>query len=125
MPNNKTEAKALLTDADVSAHLEALVELLEEKKAIDLASLDLRKRSTVADYFLVGGANSRPHGQALIGTVHQYAKEQELQVYSLEGQSDGTWILIDLGFLVVHIMQEEERRFYNLEELWSHAEASH
>ena len=65
MYNNKTKSKALLSDADVSAHLEALVELLEEKKAIDLASLDLRQRSTVADYFVVGGANSRPHGQAL------------------------------------------------------------
>jgi ribosome-associated protein len=124
MYNNPTESKPLLTDADVLVHLEALQEILEEKKAIDLRALALQERSSVADYFLVGGANSRPHSQALAGSVHQYAKEQDLQIYSLEGQSEGIWVLIDLGFIVVHIMQEDQRRFYNLEELWSHVKAT-
>ncbi|PIQ29044.1 ribosome silencing factor [bacterium (Candidatus Blackallbacteria) CG17_big_fil_post_rev_8_21_14_2_50_48_46] len=122
MSENQIQApQNLLTDSDVALHLKAIQELLEEKKALDLATLDLREKSSVADYFLVAGANSRTHCQALAGTVDQYAKEQNLHVYSNEGKSEGSWILIDLGFMVVHVMQESQRVFYNLEELWSHA----
>lgn len=122
MSENQMQAlPALMSDEDINRHLAALQEILDEKKALDMAVLDLRNRSTVVDYFVVAGANSRTHSQALAGAVYQYAKAHELHIYSLEGQSEGSWVLIDLGFLVVHVMQENQRQFYNLEELWSHA----
>lgn len=109
-----------LSDTEIAQHLVGLQEVLEEKKASDVAVLDLRHRSNIADYFVIAGANSRTHSQALASAVHQYAKTHQLQIYSLEGQPEAGWILIDFGFLVVHVMQAEQRQFYNLEELWSH-----
>lgn len=111
-----------LTDEDVSVHLQGIIEVLEDKKALDLVSLDLRDRSAMADYFVVCSGNSRPHTRALAEAAYGYVKDHELEVFSIEGKQEGTWVLLDIGFIVIHVMQASQREFYNLEQLWSHAQ---
>ncbi len=114
--------KVFLNDQDVSNHLQAIIEVLEDKKAIDVVSLDLRDKSAVADYFVVCSGNSRPHTRALAEAAYGYVKDHELEVYSIEGKQEGAWVLIDIGIIVIHVMQASQREFYNLEQLWSHAQ---
>lgn len=112
----------LFSDEDVEKHLEALKQVLDDKKGIDIAALDLRNKSTMADFFLVCSGNSKTHTRALAEAAYTYVKEHDLHVYSMEGKSEGAWVLLDIGFIVVHVMQESMREFYNLEQLWSHAQ---
>lgn len=112
----------LLSDQDIEQHLHAIQELLDDKKALDLVTIDLRDRSAMADYFIVCSGNSKTHTRALAEAAHQYVKDAGLHIYSLEGKHEGSWVLLDVGFLVVHVMQESLREFYNLEQLWSHAQ---
>lgn len=125
VPSIHGEALVPVTDAEVNIHLEAIKTVLEDKKAIDLAVLDLREKSAMADYFVVCSGNSRPHTRALSEAVYGYIKDTDLPVYSFEGRQEGTWILLDLGFIVVHVMQESERAFYNLEQLWTYGPEWH
>ncbi|PKL75919.1 MAG: ribosome silencing factor [Candidatus Melainabacteria bacterium HGW-Melainabacteria-1] len=125
---NPTQAEAavphgpLLSDAQIEQHVQAIQQLLDDKKALDLVLLDLRDKSTMADFFIVCSGNSKPHTRALAETAHHYVKDEGLQIYSLEGKHEGSWVLLDVGFLVVHVMQQDLREFYNLEQLWSHAQ---
>lgn len=107
----------LHTEQTIQNHLQALLTLLDDKKAIELITLDIRDKSSVADYFVVCSGTSSPHTRALSNEIQAYAKEQALE-YSVEGTREGKWVLFDLGFIVVHIMHESLREFYNLEQLW-------
>jgi len=111
----------LITDEQVAAHVAGLKEVLEDKKGLEISILDLQDKSTMADYFIVCSGNSKTHTRALAEAAYGYVKEHELHVYSLEGKHEGSWVLLDVGFIVVHVMQEDLRGFYNLEQLWSHA----
>lgn len=112
----------LLSDAEIERHVAAIEQVLDDKKGIDLVKLDLRDRSTMADYFIVCSGNSKTHTRALAEAAHGYVKDEGLHIYSLEGKHEGSWVLLDVGFLVVHVMQQSLREFYNLEQLWSHAQ---
>ncbi len=125
VPSIHGEPLVPVTDAEVNEHLDAIKAALEDKKAIDMVALDLRDKSTMADYFVLCSGNSRPHTRALSEAVYSYVKDTDLQVYSFEGRQEGTWVLLDLGFIVVHVMQESERAFYDLEQLWSHGPERH
>ena len=109
----------LLTEQEITKHKDALLLALDEKKAIDVVSLEIQEKSSIGDYLVITSGNSRPHTQALSHEIQSYAKEQEL-TYHVEGGGEGNWILVDLGFIIIHIMQAEAREFYNLEQLWSH-----
>lgn len=120
IPSIHGEALVPVTDAEVGEHLKAIQEALEDKKAIDLVTLDLRDKSTMADFFVICSGNSRPHTRALSEAAYSYVKDANLDIYSFEGRQEGNWVLLDLGFIVVHVMQESQRAFYDLEQLWSH-----
>ena len=125
LANNKQfadPAPTLLSDQDVQNYLEAIKTVLDDKKALDLVVIDLRKRSAMADFFIVCSGNSSTHTRALADAAYHYVKEAGLTIYSVEGKNDGSWVLLDLGFLVVHVMQESMREFYNLEQLWSYGQ---
>lgn len=112
----------LLTDQEIETHLHAIEAVLEDKKALDLVTIDLRDKSSMADYFVVCSGNSKTHTRALAEAAHGYVKDAGLHIFSIEGKHEGSWVLLDVGFLVVHVMQQDLREFYNLEQLWSHAQ---
>lgn len=96
-------------------------QLASEKKARDLALLEVGTVTYVADYFLICTGTSDIQVQAIADHVKDYFKKQGHQLLRQEGYREARWILLDYGALVIHVFQPEEREFYNLERLWSNA----
>jgi ribosome-associated protein len=92
-----------------------------EKKAIDPVILDLRNLSGVTDFFLVCSGQSQVQVKSIADNILKKVSENGVKVPVKEGYQSGVWILLDFGQLVIHILQEQERRFYALEQLWHDA----
>jgi ribosome-associated protein len=101
-----------------SAQLKALaIAALEDLKGQNIVSLDIAKLSTIADYMVVVTGTSNRHVKSLAEEVSKRGKEAGLTV-RMEGQETGEWILLDLGDVIVHVMQAATRKLYDLESLW-------
>ena len=94
-----------------------IIKLLEDKKTIDLNTLDIKEQSTLADYFILASGTSNTHIKALADNVEVELKKQDIYPNKIEGYNT-EWILMDYGEVVVHIFTEKERQNYNLEELY-------
>ena len=92
-----------------------------DKKAIDLAVLDLQGLSSVADYFLVCSARSTPQADTIADAVRGALRAEGVRPRHNEGSSESGWLLLDYGDVVVHVFLEETRGFYSLERLWGDA----
>ena len=89
----------------------------EDKKAEDIAVLDLEGRTIVADTFIVMSGRSTIQTRSIADAIVEAAESAGLRP-RVEGQADGGWILIDLGPVVAHVFTPDQRQFYNLERLW-------
>lgn len=103
---NTEELKALVIDA------------LEDIKATDIRVLDVQGKSSVTDVMIIASGNTSRQVKALANNVVVKAKEAGVVPMGTEGEELGEWALIDLGDVVVHVMQPSVRDFYNLEKLW-------
>ena len=92
---------------------------LEEIKAFDIISIDVRKLTSVADFMIIASASSSRQTKALARNVVEKMKEIDIEVIGVEGEQEGGWVLVDVGDIIVHIMTPPTRSYYNLEELWS------
>tara|TARA_B110000967_G_C18891855_1_gene567935 strand:- start:1126 stop:1452 length:327 start_codon:yes stop_codon:yes gene_type:complete len=92
---------------------------LEDIKAFDVLSIDVRKLTSVADFMIIASANSSRQTKALARNVAEKMKEIDIEVIGIEGEQEGGWVLVDVGDIIVHIMTPPTRSYYNLEELWS------
>ena len=92
-----------------------------EKKAERLVILDLSKLSCFTDFFVICNGNSDRHVQAIADCIEQFLGKQKIKPLSIEGHSEGRWILLDYGEVVVHVFQDMLRDYYDLEALWSSA----
>lgn len=101
-----------------------LMALLEEGKGKDILQIDVREKTSVTDYMVIASATSARHVKALAQAVIEKAKELGVPPLGSEGLAVGEWALIDLDVVVLHVMQEETRSFYDLERLWQGAEQS-
>lgn len=101
--------------------LEKCTALAKEKKAEGIISLYMKDLTSITDYFLIMTAGNTRLAKALSDYIREEFKEQGLPVSRVEGYKDGRWILMDYGFLIIHIFQEEERQYYNLERIWGDA----
>lgn len=101
----------------------AVLAALEEVKARDLVVLDVRAKTSVTDYFVIVSGTSSRHVKSLAEEVIKAAKALKLPPLGVEGEREGEWIVVDLGDLVVHLMQPRVREFYALEKLWGVGEA--
>jgi ribosome-associated protein len=94
------------------------VEALENLKGQNIVEIDVRGKSTVTDFMVLATGTSNRHVKALVNSVHETVKEQGLQPWGNEGAGVSDWCLLDLGDVVVHVMTESARGFYDLERLW-------
>jgi ribosome-associated protein len=94
------------------------VEALEDIKARDIEVFDVAHLTSMFDRVIIASADSARQLKALSSNVQQKTKAAGGRVYGVEGEDGGDWALIDLGDIVVHIMQPAVRTHYNLEELW-------
>ncbi|ABO51026.1 iojap-like protein [Desulforamulus reducens MI-1] len=92
-----------------------------EKKALDITVLDISKISIICDYFLICTGRSSTQVQSVAEHIEEKLKEAGVKLLRMEGFREGSWILLDYGDIVVHIFQEMDRSFYNLERLWGDA----
>lgn len=95
--------------------------LSEEKKARDILILDLRKITTISDFFIICTGNSKIHIQSLSNFLEEELAKKGFKKYGEEGKKETGWILLDYGSMVIHIFVEEERKYYQLEKLWGDA----
>lgn len=98
---------------------------LEEKKAMDIKILDVRNVSNFTDTMVVASGNSHRQVSALAYHVIEQVKAYGQRPLGEQGREGGEWALVDLGTIVVHVMQPQVRDFYQLEKLWSDLSASH
>lgn len=101
--------------------LKTVVRAADDKRAEDMVALDVREVSLMADYFVIMDANSKRQVQAIAEAVVDQAQASDITVKQVEGKQTGEWVLVDLGDVIVHIFQKEQREYYNLEKLWSQA----
>lgn len=94
------------------------VAALEDIKAKDVEVLNTSKISALFDRVIIATGDSNRHVRSLARNVHDKVKEAGGEVIGIEGEETGEWVLVDLGDIVVHVMQPAVRVYYNLEELW-------
>jgi ribosome-associated protein len=95
------------------------VAALEDVKAKDIEVINTTKLTAMFDRIIVASADSTRQVNALARNVQDKVREAGGTVYSTEGEGSGEWVLVDLGDIVIHVMQPAVRAYYNLEELWS------
>jgi ribosome-associated protein len=103
--------------------VKATVDALEDIKGRDIVVLDVRRMTALFDKVIVVSGDSARQNKALANHVQDKVKALGATVHGVEGTDPGEWVLIDLGSVVVHIMQPAIRQHYNLEELWGDAAA--
>ena len=96
-----------------------VVDALEEIKAVDIVTLDVREMTTVTDWMIVASGTSSRHVKALVDNVSDQAKKAGHRPVGVEGEAGSEWVLLDLQDALVHVMLPKVREFYNLEKLWS------
>lgn len=103
----------------------ACVNAALEKKATDIVVLDMKGMVSYAEYFLICGGRSDRQVQAIAQAIEKELKKQGHRALGIEGLSQGRWVLLDYGDVIVHVFQESVRRFYDLEGLWIDAPRVH
>ncbi len=93
---------------------EKIVEILEDKKVEDIAVIDVRQKSAMFDYFVIGTIDSNKQTDAVIYEL----KKSSVEVHHIEETEDGGWILIDCYDVVIHLFDKQKRAEYDLESLW-------
>ena len=97
-------------------------EFADNKKAEDLVVLDVRKLSSVTDFFVIVSGTSEPHLRAIVNEILiQLKSEHEVQPRAQDGKISGAWVVLDFFDVIVHVMRADVRERYDLESLWGDA----
>ena len=99
--------------------LDFVINKIDDMKGRDVVKLDVQKKSTITDFMVICSGNSKKHVQSIGENVALEAKNSGIPPIGIEGKEAGEWVLVDLGGVIVHVMQESTRDFYQLEKLWS------
>jgi ribosome-associated protein len=116
----RTSADAVIAEAqpDVEQTLKLILSRLEDMKAEDAVTIDLRGRSAFSDYMVIATGRSNRHVGAVAENVAKSLKDTGVKKIHIEGMPNCDWVLIDSGGVIVHVFRPEVREFYNLERLW-------
>ena len=96
-----------------------IISTLDNNKAQDIVSIDLKDKSSVADYMIIASGTSSRHIQALSEQVLEKLKDSGIKDSKIEGKDSAEWKLVDGIDLIIHIFHPEKRKFYELEKIWS------
>lgn len=112
-------AKQVIADKHVKAMLKLITKSLDDDKAEDIVAIDLSGKTPMADYMVVASGRSGRHVAAIADHVMRRLKEDGFGLARAEGMTQGDWVLIDAGDIVIHIFRPEVREFYRLEKMWA------
>ena len=96
-----------------------IIKTLDSNKALDIVTIDLKDKSSMADYMIIASGTSSRHIQSLSEQVLEKLKDNGIQNSKIEGKDSSEWKLVDGIDLIVHIFHPEKRKFYELEKIWS------
>ena len=96
-----------------------IIQTLDINKALDIVSIDLKHKSSMADYMIIASGTSSRHIQSLSEQVLDKLKDNGIQDSKIEGKDSNEWKLVDGIDLVIHIFHPEKRKFYELEKMWA------
>lgn len=115
-----------MTDNDqqhpVLEQIRACCLALDEKQALDLKVLDVRGKSSVTDYLIIGSGNSEPHLRALRIATEDAVRDAEVEMLGIDYQEQSGWLVVDAFEFMVHLFLQEQRDVYRIESLWKDAE---
>ena len=94
------------------------VDALEDRKGEDVRVIDISEISTLADYFIIAGGTNINQVQAMADNVQEVLGRAGHMTKNVEGYESGNWILLDFGDIIVHVFDNENRLFYDLERIW-------
>lgn len=98
--------------------LQTVLASLDEGKGVDVKVIDVRGKTSIADYMVVASGTSDRHVKSLGSRVVEDAKDHGAQPLGVEGEMAGEWVLVDLADIIVHVMLPRVREFYQLEKFW-------
>jgi len=104
---------------EISQLKKEIEKLLSDNKAIEIKSINLKNKTSIADFMIIASGNSSRHIQALSETVLEKLKKNGINNCRLEGRESKEWKLIDANDIIIHIFHPEKRKFNNLEKIWS------
>lgn len=108
-----------MADLSVSKKMASMaVDALEDRKGEDVKVLDISEISTLADYFIIAGGTNINQVQAMADNVQEVLGRAGHMTKNVEGYESGNWILLDFGDIIVHVFDNENRLFYDLERIW-------
>lgn len=105
--------------AEEKASVMRLLHILEDKKASDIIAIDVADKTIVADWFVICSGSSVIQVKAICDEVLEKYPEAGLTLRRKEGYTEGRWIVLDFGYVLLHIFYPEERAYYNIERLWT------
>lgn len=108
-------------DAESLALARRIVDLAEDKKASDIVLLEIGRLTSMADYFVICSGQSERQLGAIADGIAEGLRDEGTRPIGREGSSTAHWLLIDFGAVIVHVMAQPERDFYQLERLWAEA----
>ncbi len=114
-----TKAAALKAQPDADKTLNMILSRLDDMKAEETVTIDLRGKSAFSDYMIVTSGRANRHVGAIAENVAKGLKETGIKSIHVEGLPNCDWVLIDSGDVIVHVFRPEVREFYNLERLWT------
>lgn len=98
--------------------IKAVFNALDDKKGIDIKVLDISEISVMADYFIIASGSNKSQVQALADNVEEEMLKLNIHCKQVEGYPSGNWILMDYGDFIVHVFNQDDRLFYDLERIW-------
>ena len=119
MPVSVDTVPALKARPDADETLNLILSRLDDMKAEETVTIDLRGKSTITDYMIVTSGRANRHVGAIAENVAKGLKESGIAAPHVEGLPNCDWVLIDSGDVIVHVLRPEVREFYNLEKMWT------
>jgi ribosome-associated protein len=119
-----TQAAALKAQSDADKTLNMILSRLDDMKAEETVTIDLRGKSAYSDYMIITSGRANRHVGAIAENVTKALKETGIKNLHVEGIPNCDWVLIDSGDVIVHVFRPEVREFYNLERLWTQTPAT-
>ena len=93
--------------------------VLSDNKTQDIVKIDLKKKSSIADFMIICSGTSSRHVISLSNYLVEALKKENLNTLNVEGKRNGDWVLVDTGDIIIHLFRSEVREYYGLEKMWA------
>lgn len=103
---------------DDKARLDAIAQIIYDKKGSNILALDVRQISSLTEYFVIAEGNVERHVTAIAKALIDEEAKLAIKVYHKDGLTSGDWVVIDFGYIIVHLMTPQIREIYDLEHIW-------